>query len=246
MNLTKIEYLDRTWNPISGCSPVSQGCENCWAQKMAKRLQAMGVKGYENGFTPTVHPERLDEPLKVRVPSVVGVSFMGDLFHKDIPYSFIDSVWSRIAQCPHHTFLILTKRPERMARFVNEVGVFNYGILSNMWLGVTMETYWYSERMDILKTIPAKVRFLSIEPMLMAMPDNMDLSGISWVICGAESGPGKRHMEIEWVRSLKDQCVNADIPFFFKQMVALSHGWLISMPALDGQRWDQMPKEFPK
>lgn len=268
MNRTDIEYLDFTWNPTKGCSPVSEGCANCWAQRMSKRLAGMGVDGYDTDdpFAVTCFPDRLDEPFGIKKPSIcsrcrtkleqskrVGVSFMGDLFHDEVPFEFVDAVWSRMSRCPQHTFIILTKRPKRMAEFVSEVGVFNYDVLRNVQLGVSVSNQPDADKLlPILLQIRAAVRLVSVEPLLSAidlidylpdwdMPgDSPEYSpGVDWVICGSETGPGARPMEYKWAVDLFDQCQAAGVPFFSK---ADPSGGRLS---IRGQVWEQYPEGPP-
>lgn len=235
---TKIEWAEETWNPVTGCSPISEGCRNCYAERMSKRLA--GRCGYpeDEPFRVTLHSDRLDEPLKWKKPRKVFVCSMGDLFHEDVPHSAIQEVLYRVRMAKWHTFLILTKRPERMRAFFMQYYV--QGFIPNLWLGVTAENQArFDERVDILKQIPAAVHFVSIEPMLgpivmrqkandereiiqatmMGVLDDYSrpvMHGIDWVICGGETGPGARPMHPDWARSLRDQCQAARTPFFFK------------------------------
>lgn len=209
---TKISWTDKSWNPISGCSKVSDGCKNCYAEVMAKRLQAMGIKGYENGFEVTLHPERLSEPYKWKKPQKIFVCSMSDLFHEGVPDCFILQILFSISHNKKHIFQILTKRIERVREWRNHIS-FN----PNVWLGVTVESDKYLHRIKILKTIPAKTKFISFEPLLSPIPE-LDLSGIDWVIVGSESGYNARPMNIEWVRDIKKQCDKRGIAFFMKQI----------------------------
>jgi len=286
MNRTKIEYLDYTWNPTHGCSPVSEGCANCWAKSMAKRLAAIGARGYDpkDPFKPTVHPWVLDEPLKLKKPAMIGVSFMGDLFHEDIPFNFIDRVWStfgsfcaaypqfKIDRTNGHIFLVLTKKPKRMKQFL-EQRPYPPGGMRNVWLGVTCENQEAAdERIPVLLQIPAAVRFVSLEPLLEPVDlasikvgirhkpkgekepfyinalkgdycfgddGDYEFGNLNGVIAGCESGPRRRPSNIDNFRSLRDQCQEAGIPFFLKQMEV--DGKVVHMPVLDGKVWDQMP-----
>lgn len=201
-----------TWNPTTGCTKISSGCKNCYAEKMACRLRAMGVPGYENGFELTVLPNRLEEPLKRKKPTIYFVNSMSDLFHEDIPFSFIDSVFETIRKANWHTFQILTKRAERMAQYFARKQA-----PANAWLGVTVENRKHGlPRIDHLRAIDAKIRFLSMEPLLEDI-GLLDLRHIHWVIVGGESGPQARPMKTEWVESIQDQCEKQKIAFFFKQ-----------------------------
>ena len=211
MRTTKIEWTERTWNPVTGCTKISAGCAHCYAETMASRLKAMGNLKYCNGFIPTIHPEALAEPYKWKNSSTVFVCSMADLFHDTIPDSFIDSVFEVIEENPRHIFQVLTKRPERMAKLLNRRIA-----PSNAWLGVTVENVDTKYRIDVLRKINSKIHFLSCEPLLSSL-GVLDLNNIQWVIVGGESGPQARPMSIEWVREIRDQTVTKGIPFFFKQ-----------------------------
>lgn len=209
---SKIEWTEMTWNPTAGCTKISSGCKNCYAEKMACRLKAMGTPGYENGFELTLLPSRLKEPLKRKKPTVYFVNSMSDLFHEDIPFSYIDSIFETIQKADWHTFQILTKRAERMAQYFEQKQP-----PSNAWLGVTVENKIHGlPRIDHLRTIDAKIRFLSMEPLLEDI-GILDLQHIHWVIVGGESGPQARPMRTEWVESIQDQCEKQKVAFFFKQ-----------------------------
>lgn len=242
-----IAWTDATWNPVTGCTKVSPGCKNCYAEPMAKRLKRMvPEKKYRNEFKITCHPESLNEPLKWKKPQKIFVCSMGDLFHEDVPDSFLIDVFNVMAEAKHHTFQVLTKRPERMLDFI--LGTSGAGAnnepLPNVWLGVTAENQEQADkRIPLLLQTPAAVRFVSIEPMLggievingkanrWSVPTQADSEGrgiewtdpgekylpLDWVIVGGESGPGARPMHPDWVRSLRDQCKAAGVPFFFKQ-----------------------------
>ncbi len=207
-----IEWTEQTWNPTTGCTKVSPGCKNCYAEIMAHRLRAMGVKGYENGFALTLQPERLKEPLSRKKPTVYFVNSMSDLFHEDIPEAYIRQVFDVIKNAPQHTFQILTKRPDRRLQFLK-----SYDASKNAWLGVSVENKKHGvPRIDKLRRVQAHIRFLSIEPLLEGLGD-IDLTNIQWVIVGGESGPKARPMKPEWVEGIKQQCEKQNIPFFFKQ-----------------------------
>ncbi len=209
---SNIEWTEQTWNPTVGCTKVSPGCKHCYAETMARRLKAIGVKGYENGFRLTLMPERLAEPLERRKPTVYFVNSMSDLFHEKVSFDYIRRVFDVMAHAPQHTFQILTKRAERMADFCRGVDV-----PANAWLGVSVENRKHGvPRIDTLRTIDAKVRFLSVEPLLEDL-GAIDLEGIHWVIVGGESGHKARPMHKEWVDSVKRQCDQAEVAFFFKQ-----------------------------
>lgn len=211
MKLSKIEWTEATWNPSIGCDKVSSGCKNCYAEVMAKRLKAMRAPGYENGFKFKILPERLNAPLKIRKPTKFFVNSMSDLFHEEMPFDFLDRVFDTISKTPQHTYQILTKREENLSKyFLNRV------VPSNVWLGVTVESASQKERIDFLRTIDAKIRFLSIEPLLDDVGE-LDLSGIHWVIVGGESGYNARPMSPIWAENIQRQCVTQKASFFFKQ-----------------------------
>jgi len=238
---TKIEWTEQTWNPSTGCTKVSPGCKHCYAEIMARRLKAMGVKGYEKGFSPALHPYRLNEPLVRRKPTLYFVSSMSDLFHEDIPDDFIGQVFDVMKQSPHHTFQVLTKRAERMARFLE-----SREVPDNTWIGVTVENREHGlPRVDYLRNIKAQIRFLSIEPLLENL-GILDLTDIQWVIVGGESGPKARPMKQEWIENIKVQCDADNTYFFFKQWgVWGADGKRRSKKAngrvLFGRTWDSMP-----
>lgn len=218
MNKTKIAWTEQTWNPVHGCSKWSDGCRNCYAEVMAKRLQGMGVKTYENGFAVTLNPDELDKPKGRKKPTMYFVCSMGDLFHSKVPIEYIDRVMEVIEGCPQHTFQILTKRDLRMHDYF--VGHRRGNVPKNVWLGVSIEG-----PLQVLRTVPltgirnATVRFLSCEPLIgkLHYGHDIDLNGIDWVICGGESGNQARPMSKEWVMHLKDLCDERGVPFFFKQ-----------------------------
>ena len=212
MRTTKIEWTERTWNPVTGCTKQSAGCAHCYAETMARRLHAMGLKKYSNGFEPTLHPESLDEPLAWKKGSSIFVCSMSDLFHPDVPFEFIDKVMATIEATPQHRYQLLTKRAARMAEYfsMREVPV-------NAWLGVTVECRQVLSRIDALRSIEdATVRFLSCEPLLEDLGD-FDLTGIQWMIVGGESGPNARPMHEQWVLNLRQLAKRHRVSFFFKQ-----------------------------
>lgn len=240
---TRIEWTEQTWNPTTGCTKISPACKHCYAEAMAIRLQAMGVKGYENGFNLSILPERLDEPLKRRKPTTYFVNSMSDLFHNEIPFEFLDRVFDVIRRTPQHTYQILTKRAARMRRYFS---TSNRSVPDNVWLGVSVEDRKYGlPRIDELRMIKARVRFLSVEPLLEDI-GAINLKGVHWVIVGGESGPKARPMKPEWVASVKSQCERSNVAFFFKQW----GGWGADgkkRPKKEngrlfaGKTWDQMP-----
>jgi len=239
---TSIEWTERTWNPTVGCSKISPGCAHCYAEVMAMRLKAMRVKGYENGFRLTLLPERLDEPIGRKRPTLYFVNSMSDLFHEEIPDGYLLQVLAVIRKAPHHIFQILTKRAERMAEFfrLNKPPC-------NVWLGVTVENRAHGlPRLDALRGIAASVRFVSAEPLLEELIE-IDLTGIHWVIVGGESGPKARPMKREWVLNIKRMCDEKGVPFFFKQWGewgsdGLRRGKKHNGRVLDGRTWDALPQ----
>jgi len=238
---SKIEWTEHTWNPVTGCSKLSPGCAFCYAEAFAARLQAMGVPGYEKGFGVTIHPRRLDEPLRRSKPTIYFVNSMSDLFHEEVPGDFVDRVFDVIGRASHHRFQILTKRPDRLAGFaaVRELP-------RNAWLGVSVENRRHGvPRISTLRAVQARVRFLSVEPLLEDL-GRLDLNGIHWVIVGGESGPKARRMEPRWARNVRDQCIETNIPFFFKQWGTVGADGVRRSKTgngqeLDGRTWQQMP-----
>jgi protein gp37 len=211
MKTTKIEWTDKTWNPVTGCSKISAGCVNCYAEVMARRLQAMGQNKYRNGFKLTLHEEVLKEPLQWKSPHTIFVCSMSDLFHEKVPFEFVDRIMNVIKQTPWHRYQLLTKRAERMAEYFQ-----THSICPNVWLGVTVETQSSKKRIDILRNLEASIRFLSCEPLLECLGE-LYLDNIDWVIVGGESGVSARPMREEWILSIKKQAEQQDTAFFFKQ-----------------------------
>ena len=236
--LTSIEWTDSTWNPVTGCHKISPGCKNCYAARMAPRLQAMGNPRYTNGFEVTLHHDLIDLPNNWAKPRKVFVNSMSDLFHDEVPLEFIQAVFDTIRNCERHTFQVLTKRPERAMELCSELPWS-----PNLWFGVSVENPSYLHRVDTLRLIPAQTRFLSLEPLLEAIP-NLNLAHIDWVITGGESGPGARPIEIDWVRDIRDQCRRADVHFFHKQWGGTNKKR--SGRELDGRTWDEFPSPKPK
>jgi protein gp37 len=235
MAASKIEWTEATWNPVTGCDKISAGCLNCYAERMARRLQAMGQPHYSTGFNIALHPESLETPLTWKKPQMVFVNSMSDLFHKNVPDSFILDIFNVMRKAKWHIFQVLTKRSERMENFASKL-VWP----SNVWMGVTIERADYVFRARHLKNVPAKVRFLSMEPLLGPVRE-LDLSGIHWVIVGGESGPGARPMEEPWILDIRKQCGEAGVPFFFKQWGGVNKkkaGW-----NLDGKTYDEWPRQ---
>jgi protein gp37 len=225
---TGIEWTDKTWNPTTGCNKVSPGCLHCYAETLTKRFP----NNFKNGFDLTLHPERLEEPLKWRTPSRIFVNSMSDLFHEDVPLDFIKKVFQVIHATPWHIYQILTKRHERLLELAS-----NLEFHRNIWLGVSVENQNYVHRIDFLRQVPVAVRFLSCEPLLGKL--NLDLTDIHWVIVGGESGQKHRPLKTEWVKNIHDQCQAARVAFFFKQIggrTPKAGGRL-----LDGRIWDEMP-----
>lgn len=239
--ISRIEWTEQTWNPTVGCTKISPGCKHCYAEAMAKRLQAMGTPGYENGFAITLLPSRIDEPLRRKKPTVYFVNSMSDVFHEKVPFKYIDDIFKTIENTPQHTYQILTKRAARMAKyFVTRKAP------ANAWLGVSVEDREHGlPRIDHLRSVNASVRFLSVEPLLESLGE-VDLTNIHWVIVGGESGPKARPMQKEWVEGIRIQCEASDTAFFFKQW----GGWGADGKKrakkqngreLNGRTWDQMP-----
>ncbi|MFY9144693.1 MAG: phage Gp37/Gp68 family protein [Bacteroidales bacterium] len=238
----KIEWTEQTWNPSAGCTKISAGCQNCYAETMAIRLQAIGVKGYENGFEFNIVPCRLKDPLKKKKPTVFFVNSMSDIFHKDMPLDYLDKIFNVIEQTPQHTYQILTKRADRMLEYFSHRKVYE-----NIWLGVTVENKKEGlPRIDFLRNIKASVLFLSIEPLLEDL-GKINLSNIDWVIVGGESGNKARPMAKEWVLNIKQQCEKNDVAFFFKQWGTwgadkVKRNKKLNGKELDGKIWQQFPE----
>lgn len=234
MTTTSIEWTQATWNPVTGCTKVSAGCLNCYAERMATRLQAMGQENYRNGFSLTCHPQMLDVPKRWRKPRLIFVNSMGDLFHKGVPLSFIKDVFDVICSTPRHTYQLLTKRSERLVELSHQLSW-----PKNLWMGVSVESEEVTWRIDHLRRTPASVRFLSIEPLLGPIP-SLRLDDIDWVIVGGESGPKARPMKEDWVLEIKDQCRLSQVPFFFKQWGGVRKK--TTGRKLEGRTWDEMPE----
>lgn len=211
MSKSTIEWTNTTWNPVTGCDKVSQGCKYCYAEIMSKRLQAMGVKKYKDNFKVREHPETLKEPSTWKKPRLVFVNSMSDLFHKEVSTDFIKQVFKVMNENPKHTFQVLTKRADRLLELSSEI---NW--TPNIWMGVSVENEDVLERVDYLKQTGAQIKFLSIEPLLGPV-DDLNLNGINWVIVGGESGPKSRPMKVEWVNQIHKKCTEVGAPFFFKQ-----------------------------
>jgi protein gp37 len=228
-----IEWTEATWNPVTGCTKISPGCKFCYAERMAHRLQAMGQTRYRNAFRLTLQPDAIEAPLRWRKPRVIFVNSMSDLFHQDVPLDFVKRCFDVMKRASQHTFQVLTKRADRVAELCHELPW-----PSNVWMGTSVENADYVWRIDSLREVPARVRFLSVEPLLGPI-DELPLSRIHWVIVGGESGPGARPMNVEWVRDIREQCVAAAVPFFFKQWGGTNKKR--NGRRLDGRTWDEMP-----
>lgn len=234
MSRSSIEWTEATWNPVTGCDKVSPGCKHCYAERMAYRLQAMGQKNYANGFELTLQPHMLNKPLEWNKPQVIFVNSMSDLFHRDVPDSYILSVFDVMRQAHWHQFQVLTKRSERLKTIDAKIAW-----PENVWMGVSVENADYMYRADDLRLTNAKIKFLSIEPLVGRL-GKLDLASIDWVIVGGESGPGARPMEYEWVVEIRDQCVAKGVPFFFKQWGGVNKR--ATGRELEGRTWDEMPQ----
>jgi protein gp37 len=230
---SSIEWTEATWNPVTGCTKISPGCKHCYAERMAKRLRAMGQPRYAAGFQVTLQPDLLELPLRWRQGRLIFVNSMSDLFHHQVPLEYVQQVFAVMAEARQHRFQILTKRADRLAELAAELPW-----PGNVWMGVSVESDRYLERIDRLREVPAAVRFLSLEPLIGPL-DDLHLDRIGWVIVGGESGPRARPMKAEWVRSIRSQCQVQGVPFFFKQWGGVRkkhHG-----RELDGRTWDEMP-----
>ena len=228
-----IEWTEATWNPVTGCTKVSAGCKNCYAERLAKRLQAMGNHRYQNGFRLTLHDDVIDLPRSWKSGRKVFVNSMSDLFHDSVPLSFIQRVFETMRECPQHVFQILTKRSGRLRRIADEIEW-----PANVWMGVSVENAAVLSRIDDLRGVPAAIRFLSCEPLIGSLA-GIDLHGIQWVIVGGESGPGARPMQIEWVREIFRACRVEKVPFFFKQWGGVRKD--LTGRLLRGKTYDEMP-----
>lgn len=230
-----IEWTDASWNPVTGCTEISPGCEHCYAKTFAERWRGVPGHAYEQGFDLKLWPERLELPLRWKKPKRIFVNSMSDLFHKDVPDSFIGQVFDTMIRVDHHTYQVLTKRPKRMARYF---ATYSGTLPAHIWCGTSIENDAYTWRADYLRRVPAAVRFISAEPLLSGLP-SLKLDGIAWLIAGAESGHGARPMELDWARGLRDQCQAAGVAFFLKQLAERGHK--IPTPELDGRQWLEMP-----
>jgi len=230
---TTIEWTESTWNPVTGCTKISAGCAHCYAERMAKRLRAIGLKNYAAGFSVAIHDECLGLPLKWRKPRTIFVNSMSDLFHESVPDEFVFRVFRAMNDTPWHRFQVLTKRSERLLRMGPALPWAD-----NIWMGVTVEDERYLSRTYHLRNVPAAIKFLSLEPLLGPLP-GLELDGMDWVIVGGESGPGARPMRESWVVDVKDKCGRAGIPFFFKQWGGTNKKRAGRL--LEGRTWDEIP-----
>jgi protein gp37 len=230
---SNIEWTEMTWNPVTGCTKISQGCKHCYAERMARRLEAMGSDRYRNGFNVTLHPDLLDVPRRWRQARIVFVNSMSDLFHDDIPLAYIQRVFATMRDCAHHTFQVLTKRSERLAELAPQLQWSK-----NVWMGASVEDARVIHRVADLQSVPAAVRFLSLEPLIGPL-DALPLEGIHWAIVGGESGPRARPLRKEWVTSIFRQCRAARVPFFFKQWGGVRKD--LTGRELNGRIYNEMP-----
>ena len=234
---SSIEWTDSTWNPVTGCTKVSQGCKHCYAQRFAERFRGVPGHPFEQGFDLKLWPERLDLPLEWKEPRRVFVNSMSDLYHPGVPKAFIERVFRTMRQARWHSFQVLTKRAARLAEIGEELPWSR-----NIWQGVSVEDERVVERISLLRRVPAQVRFLSLEPLIGPL-DGLDLTGIHWVIVGGESGPGARPMKKEWVVRIRNQCRRQAVPFFFKQWGGVRKN--VTGRILDGRTWDELPTAAP-
>jgi protein gp37 len=231
---TNIEWSECSWNPVTGCNKISPGCKNCYAERMAHRLQAMGQENYRNGFEVTTHQHMLLRPFEWRKPKMIFVNSMSDLFHKNVKDEFIEKIFDVMQYADHHEYQILTKRSQRLVDLAPLMAW-----TENIWMGVSVESKDYLFRIDHLRETPAHIKFISFEPLLGSIAE-LDLTGIDWVIVGGESGPRARPMKKEWVTDIRDKCMEADVPLFFKQWGGVNKKKAGCL--LDGRIWNQMPE----
>lgn len=230
---TSIEWTESTWNPTTGCNKISPGCKNCYAERMSLRLRAMGQANYRDGFSLSVHPATLELPLRWKKAQRIFVNSMSDLFHEDIPFPYLESVFDVMRRASWHQFQVLTKRGRNLRQLAPRL-VWP----ENVWMGVSVESQEFSERIDDLRSTPAAIKFVSLEPLLGPLPE-LNLGGIHWAIVGGESGPGSRAMDKSWVINIRDQCANAKVAFFFKQWGGVNKSKTGRL--LEGRTWDEMP-----
>lgn len=233
MAKSAIEWTESTWNPITGCTKVSPGCKHCYAERMARRLQAMGQPNYERGFDVSLHEHVLELPLKWKKPQMVFVNSMSDIFHDDVPEAFIQRIFSTMRRATWHTFQVLTKRAERLEKLGCRLDW-----PPNVWMGVTVESPKYLYRLERLRKTPAHIRFISFEPLLESLGE-INLDKIHWAIVGGESGPKARPIDEAWVIDIRDRCRSAGVPFFFKQWGGTNKKKAGRL--LDGRTWDEIP-----
>lgn len=231
-----IEWTESTWNPVTGCTKISHGCKNCYAERMAKRLFAMGQKNYRNGFKLTLQPHMLELPLRWKKPQTIFVNSMSDLFHKNVPLDYIQSVFDVMRRAHWHRFQVLTKRAERLEELAPQLEW-----TTNIWMGVSVESQKYVSRIDNLRNTGAKTKFLSLEPLLGPLK-NLNLEGIDWAIVGGESGFGSRPMLIDWVTRIREECIDSNVAFFFKQWGGVQKKRTGRL--LEGRTWDEMPGDM--
>ena len=234
MATSSIEWTEATWNPLTGCTKISPGCKHCYAERMARRLKGMGSRSYLNGFELTLHDRLLDAPLRMRKPRTIFVNSMSDLFHRDVPLDFIQRVFETMNSASWHRYQVLTKRAERLAALSAEIDWRDH-----VWMGVSVESEDYLDRVDHLRSTDARVKFLSLEPLLGPL-ERLDLAGIDWVIVGGESGPGSRPMDPAWVLDIRDRCHEASVPFFFKQWGGQNKKRAGRL--LEGRTWNELPQ----
>lgn len=240
MKTTKIEWTEKVWNPSIGCDKVSAGCKFCYAEVFAKRLKAMGIKDYEEGFTFKILPLRLDEPLKIKKPTKFFVNSMSDLFHEKMPFEYLDKIFEVIRKTPQHTYQILTKRDKRMLKYFS-----NRDVPANVWLGVSVENATFKKRIDALRQINACIRFISFEPLIGPV-GKLNLDGIHWAIVGGESGRSARPMKIEWIEEIFNQCKENNIAFFFKQWGTWGEDSIKRNKKLNGRKFkNRIWSEYP-
>ena len=234
MSQSRIEWTESTWNPVTGCNKISPGCKHCYAEKMSKRLKAMGQRNYRNGFELTLQPHMLELPLRWKKPQTIFVNSMSDLFHKDVPLEYVEEVFGVMKRAHWHRFQVLTKRADRLEMLAP---LLDWP--ENVWMGVSVENAKYKFRIDHLRRTPAKTKFLSLEPLLGPLR-NLDLSNIDWAIVGGESGFGARPMLVNWVTEIREQCQKAGVAFFFKQWGGVQKKR--NGRELEGRTWDEMPE----
>lgn len=230
---SSIEWTESTWNPLTGCTKISPGCKHCYAERMALRLQAMGQPNYSNGFKLTLHQQVLELPLHWKKPQLIFVNSMSDMFHKNVPLEFILRMFDVMRRASWHNFQVLTKRSERLLELDPLIDWPD-----NVWMGVSVENRDYTFRIDHLRQTHSRIKFLSLEPLLGPLP-NLNLKGINWAIVGGESGPGARPVAEEWIVEIRDQCLAAHVPFFFKQWGGFNKKR--NGRTLQGRTWDEMP-----